>query len=170
MVTVLDVEAGDVSGRDSGRHRAGRHGRQPGRQMAGEYVETTSMAHFIDTSSLEVVDSVLVDTRPRFARFTPDGSKVWVSSEVGGTVAVIDVATRKILHKIEFAVQGLRKENIQPVGISITPDGNTRLRPLGTGPTASPSSIPRSFEVKKYLLVASGSGQQRAGPRIPSCS
>jgi PQQ-dependent catabolism-associated beta-propeller protein len=114
--------------------------------------ETTSMAHFIDTSTLEVVDSVLVDTRPRFARFTPDGSKVWVSSEVGGTVAVIDVATRKILHKVEFAVQGLRKETIQPVGIAITPDGKTAFVALGPANRIAVIDT-ASFEVKDYLLV-----------------
>jgi hypothetical protein len=33
---------------------------------------------------------VLVDARPRFAEFKPDGSEVWVSSEIGGTESVID--------------------------------------------------------------------------------
>ena len=37
--------------------------------------ETTSMAHFIDTGTHEVTDNVLVDTRPRFAEFKPDGSR-----------------------------------------------------------------------------------------------
>jgi PQQ-dependent catabolism-associated beta-propeller protein len=110
------------------------------------------MAHFIDTSTLEVVDSVLVDTRPRFARFTPDGSKVWVSSEVGGTVAVIDVATRKILHKIDFAVQGIRKETLQPVGIVITPDGKTVFVALGPANRVAVIDA-ATFEVKDYLLV-----------------
>jgi DNA-binding beta-propeller fold protein YncE len=39
--------------------------------------ETTSMAHFIDAGTYEVVDNVLVDTRPRVAAFTPDGKQVW---------------------------------------------------------------------------------------------
>ena len=45
------------------------------------------MAHFIDTSSRQMVANVLVDARPRFAEFKRDGSEVWVSSEIGGTVA-----------------------------------------------------------------------------------
>jgi len=51
----------------------------------------------------------------------------------GGTVAVIDVATRKILKKISFAVQGLRKETIQAVGISITQDGKTAVNHRNPG-------------------------------------
>ena len=49
--------------------------------------ETTNMAHFIDTSTREIVANVLVDARPRFAEFKSDGSELWVSSEIGGTVS-----------------------------------------------------------------------------------
>jgi YVTN family beta-propeller protein len=98
------------------------------------------------------VDNVLVDTRPRFAAFTPDGSKVWVSSEVGGTVAVIDAATRKILQKIEFEVQGIRKETLQPVGISLTPDAKTAFIALGPANRVAVVDM-ESYAVKDYLLV-----------------
>ncbi len=67
-------------------------------------------------------------------------------------MAVIDVATRKILHKIAFAVQGLRKETIQPVGIVITPDGKTAFVALGPGNRVAVIDT-ASFEVKDYLLV-----------------
>ena len=30
------------------------------------------MAHFIDTETLDIVENVLVDARPRVAMFTPD--------------------------------------------------------------------------------------------------
>jgi DNA-binding beta-propeller fold protein YncE len=52
--------------------------------------ETTSMAHFIDTGTHEIVANVLVGSRPRFAAFKQDASELWVSSEVGGMVSVID--------------------------------------------------------------------------------
>lgn len=42
------------------------------------------MAHVIDNATQKLVANVLVDTRPREAKFTPDGKEVWVSSEVGG--------------------------------------------------------------------------------------
>ena len=54
--------------------------------------ETTNMAHFIDTATRQIVANVLVDSRPRFAEFKQDGSELWVSSEIGGTVSVIDPA------------------------------------------------------------------------------
>ena len=64
--------------------------------------ETTNMAHFIDTATRQIVANVLVDARPRFAQFKRDGSEVWVSSEIGGTVSVIDAATFKVKKKIGF--------------------------------------------------------------------
>ena len=35
--------------------------------------ETTITAHFIDTESLQVLESVLLGSRPRFASFKADG-------------------------------------------------------------------------------------------------
>jgi PQQ-dependent catabolism-associated beta-propeller protein len=114
--------------------------------------ETTSMAHFIDTDSHEVTDSVLVDTRPRFAEFTPDGSQVWVSAEVGGTVSVIDNKTRQVVKKINFAIPGLRAETIQPVGVSITADGKKAYVALGPANHVAVVDT-KTYEVKKYILV-----------------
>ena len=90
--------------------------------------ETTNMAHFIDTQTRQIVANVLVDSRPRFAEFKHDGSELWVSSEVGGTVSVIDPVKREVSKKIAFDIPGLRKEAIQPVGINITKDGKTGVR------------------------------------------
>ncbi len=64
------------------------------------------MAHVIDTKTHAVLANVVVDQRPRHAEFTPDGKKLWVSSEIGGTVSVIDVATWVVEAKISFAVRG----------------------------------------------------------------
>jgi YVTN family beta-propeller protein len=114
--------------------------------------ETTNMAHFIDTATLQVTDNVLVDTRPRFAQFTPDGSQVWVSAEIGGTVSVIDTATRQVLKKIGFAVQGVRKETIQPVGVRITADGKTAFVALGPANRVAVIDT-ATYEVTDYLLV-----------------
>ena len=74
---------------------------------------------------------MLVDSRPRFAEFKPDGSELWVSSEVGGTVSVIDPVKQVVTQKIAFDVPGLRKEQIQPVGIRFTPDGKLAFVALG---------------------------------------
>lgn len=93
--------------------------------------ETTSMVHWIDTQAGKVVDSTLVDQRPRHAEFSPDGRLLWVSSEVGGSVTVIDVATRQPVKTLRFAVRGVKKDQVQPVGIRMTADGTRAFVALG---------------------------------------
>ena len=78
---------------DARRCRARRHGCKSGPKYTVATSESTSMAHVIDNATEKLVANVLVDTRPREAKFTPDGKQVWVSSEVGGTVSVIDTTT-----------------------------------------------------------------------------
>ena len=110
------------------------------------------MAHFIDTATRKVVASVLVDARPRFATFKEDGSELWVSSEVGGTVSVIDPAEHKVKQKIAFKIAGMRPEPIQPVGIGITRDGKTGF--VALGPSNHVAVIDgTTHQVTKYLLV-----------------
>src|SRR3954447_15873607 len=114
--------------------------------------ETTNMAHFIDTATREIVANVLVDARPRYAEFKPDGSELWVSAEIGGTVSVIDPVKREINKKITFEIPGLRREAIQPVGISVTRDGKTGF--VALGPANRVAIIDATtHQVTKYLLV-----------------
>ena len=115
--------------------------------------ETTNMAHFINTETLKIESNVLVDTRPRVAQFTADGAEVWVSSEIGGTVSVIDVESKEIKHKITFEVRGLAPESIQPVGVKLSSDGSKRAY-VALGPSARVAVINmETYEVEKYLLV-----------------
>src|SRR3979411_779405 len=114
--------------------------------------ETTNMAHFIDTATRQIVANVLVDARPRFAEFKRDGTELWVSSEIGGTVSVIDPAKRVVTGKITFSIPGLRKEAIQPVGISITADAKTAFIALGPANRVTVVDA-ASHQVTKYLLV-----------------
>jgi PQQ-dependent catabolism-associated beta-propeller protein len=94
----------------------------------------------------------LVDPRPRFAEFSKDGSKLWVSSEVGGTVTVIDPKTREILKTISFEIPGVTAETIQPVGVRVTRDGKSAFAALG--PANRVAVIDgTTMEVQKYLLV-----------------
>jgi PQQ-dependent catabolism-associated beta-propeller protein len=114
--------------------------------------ETTNMAHFINLETLKVEGNVLVDQRPRVAQFTDDGKQVWVSSEIGGTVSVIDAATRQIIKKISFEIPGIHKESIQPVGIRISDDGKQAF--VALGPAARVAVIDTAtLSVEKYLLV-----------------
>jgi PQQ-dependent catabolism-associated beta-propeller protein len=114
--------------------------------------ETTNMAHFIDARTFKPIDNVLVDKRPRYAIFSRDGSQLWVSSEVGGSVAIIDPRSHQILKKIRFQAPGLSAEEIQPVGIRLTADGKTAFVALGPANRVAVVDA-QTFEVRKYLLV-----------------
>jgi len=114
--------------------------------------ETTNMAHFIDTETLEIVENVLVDARPRVAMFTPDDKEVWVSSEIGGTVKVINPKSKEVTHTIGFEIPGVNEESIQPVGVRHTKDGKYTF--VALGPANRIAVIDQmSKEVIKYLLV-----------------
>jgi PQQ-dependent catabolism-associated beta-propeller protein len=110
------------------------------------------MAHFIDADSLEITDNVLVDQRPRFVAFTSDDAEVWVSSEIGGTVSVIDNATREVKHIIDFAIPGVPDEAIQPVGIVVTKDRSKAFVALGPANRVAVVDA-QTYEVLDYLLV-----------------
>jgi PQQ-dependent catabolism-associated beta-propeller protein len=110
------------------------------------------MVHFIDGATHEVVDNVLVDARPRFAEYQADGSRLWVTSEIGGTVAVIDPASRKVIKTIEFAIPGVNKDAIQPVGVRVTKNGRRAFVALGPANRVAVING-ETYEVERYLLV-----------------
>src|SRR5262249_34227421 len=92
------------------------------------------------------------DARPRFAEFKQDGSELWVSSEIGGTVSVIDPVRHEVKKKILFDISGLRREAIQPVGINIMKDGKKGF--VALGPANRIAVVDgTTHEVVKYLLV-----------------
>ena len=110
------------------------------------------MAHVIDTATRTIIANVLVDARPRYAEFKADGSELWVSAEVGGTISVIDPVKFEIKQKISFEVPGLAKEAIQPVGIRFTQDG--KLAFIALGPANRVAVVDaQTKKVIKYLLV-----------------
>jgi len=129
--------------------------------------ESTSMAHVIDNASMKLVANVLVDTRPREAQFTADGSQVWVSSEVGGAIAVIDTKTWKIIKKIKFEVPGVRPELLQPVGMLFSKDGKLLFAALGPANRVA-SSTPTLTPSSNTSLSANGPGTWRSIPTEPS--
>jgi PQQ-dependent catabolism-associated beta-propeller protein len=110
------------------------------------------MAHFIDVGQAKIIANVLVDARPRFAQYSPDGSELWVSAEAGGTISVIDNKTHEVKQKIHFAIPGLVKEAIQPVGINFTADGSKVFVALGPANRVAVIDS-KTKNVEKYLLV-----------------
>ena len=72
---------------------------------------------------------------------------VWVSAEIGGTVAVID-RSRKIV-KLAFEIAGVP---VQPVGVRFTKDGKTAFVALGPANRVAVVDVP-TYAVKSYILV-----------------
>jgi PQQ-dependent catabolism-associated beta-propeller protein len=114
--------------------------------------ETTNMAHLIDTTTFDVTGNILVDQRPRHAEFTNDGKKLWVSSEIGGTVSIIDVASRTVERKISFEIAGVARDKIQPVGIELTRDSTTAYVALGPANRVAVIDV-KTAKVVNYVLV-----------------
>lgn len=139
----------------------------PDGQLVVNTTETTNMAQFFSYATGKNSANVLVPPRPRWAAFADNGREVWVSSELGGAVTVIDTKTFKILDTIHFDVQGLRSTFIQPVGINITNDNSLAFIALGPANRVAVVSVTQrkvlsyvstsqevySATVKKYLLV-----------------
>ena len=86
---------------------------------------------FIGTQSWKVWPNVPVDTRPKGAEYSADQQQIWVTSECGGTVSIIDAATGKIIHTIGFEIAEMRREFITPVGLRFASNGRTAFIPLG---------------------------------------
>ncbi|MGU3541189.1 beta-propeller fold lactonase family protein, partial [Methylobacterium sp. A54F] len=93
-----------------------------------------------------------VGQRPRHAEFSADGRRLWVSSEIGGTVSVIDVASRQVVQTIAFAIKGVSGDRIQPVGITLSRDGGRAFVALGPSDRVAVIDT-ASFAVLNYILV-----------------
>ena len=114
--------------------------------------ETTNMAHWIDTETQELFANTLVDSRPRHAEFIKDGAEMWVSSEIGGTITVFDTASQSEKAKIEFEVQGVHPDRVQPVGFEFTA-GDTHAY-VALGPSNHVAVVNAdTYEVEDYILV-----------------
>jgi len=56
------------------------------------------MVHWIDAKTNGIVDNTLVDSRPRALSFTEDSKQLWVTSELAGTLSVLDTSTKQIIN------------------------------------------------------------------------
>ncbi len=114
--------------------------------------ETTNMAHWIDTETHDLFANTLVDSRPRHAEFIKEGTELWVSAEIGGTISVFDVATQAEMAKISFEVQGVHSDRVQPVGFELT-EGDTHAF-VALGPSNHVAVVnAETYEVEDYILV-----------------
>ena len=73
-------------------------------------------------------------------------------AEIGGTVAVIDGVTRKLVKKIGFQIPGVKPELIQPMGVRFTKDGTLAFVALSHANRVAVIDT-ATYEVQSYILV-----------------
>lgn len=118
--TVVDVITRDVIARISVGIEPEGMAVSPNGKIAVTTSESTNIVHWIDTTSHEIFANSLVDNRPRHAEFRGDGTELWVSSEIGGTITIFDTETRMEKAKIEFEIPGVESELLMPVGFEFS--------------------------------------------------
>lgn len=152
ITTVVDTESRTVVAQiDVGIEPEGMAVSPDGR-IAITTSETTNMAHWIDTEKRELFANTLVDSRPRHAEFVKDGTELWVSAEIGGTISVFDVASQSEKAKIGFEVHGVHPDRVQPVGFELTA-GDTHAF-VALGPSNHVAVVnAETYEVEDYILV-----------------
>jgi PQQ-dependent catabolism-associated beta-propeller protein len=152
ITTVVNTQTGEVVAQiDVGVEPEGM-AVSPDGKIAITTSETTNMAHWIDTETNQLFANTLVDSRPRHAEFAKQGTEMWVSSEIGGTLTVFDTATQTEKAKIEFEVQGVHPDRVQPVGFEFTPDYGTVF--VALGPSNHIAAVnAETYEVEEYILV-----------------
>lgn len=114
--------------------------------------EATNMVHWINRKTLAVEDNTLVDPRPRGLSFSADSQQLWVTSEMGGTVTVLDVASHSKIKTIGFKIPGVSSDKIQPVGVVVDKKNQWALVALGPANRVALINA-QSLEVEKYFLV-----------------
>lgn len=114
--------------------------------------EATNMVYWINRKTLTVEDNTLVDPRPRGLSFSADSQRLWVTSEMGGTVTVLDTTNHSKIKTINFAVPGVSSDKIQPVGAIVDKQNKWALVALGPANRVALINA-QSFAVKRYFLV-----------------
>jgi YVTN family beta-propeller protein len=75
-----------------------------------------------------------------------------VTTELDGNVNIIRTSDHTVVGKIGFLPQGMRAEDVTPVGMALSPDGKTAYVGLGRANHVAVVDV-ASRTVKQYVLV-----------------
>jgi PQQ-dependent catabolism-associated beta-propeller protein len=128
--------------------------------------EVASLVHVIDVATRKVVKNIAVGKRPR--RFLLVGGDLWVTNELDGSVSIIRTGDHTVQGTIAFKPQGMRTEDVTPVGMALSPDGKTAYVGLGRANHVGVVDV-ATRQVKGYVLVgkrAWGLAVSRDGKRL----
>lgn len=150
--SVFDVETGELLATyETGEEPEGVLFTSDGR-LVFVASEAANLVHVIDTVQGKVIKDILVDTRPRRFALTPDEKELWVSAELAGIVNIISLGTLELIGDIPFLPTGFRKEQVTPVDLLITKDGNLAYVALGRANHVAVAEV-KTRKVLKYILV-----------------
>jgi PQQ-dependent catabolism-associated beta-propeller protein len=144
--------------------------------------EVNSLVQVVDVATKKVIKNIAVGKRPRRLMLTTLNTKVagadgkasmgagelWVSNELGASVSVIRLSDYAVTGQIDFKPQGMRPEEVTPVGMVLSPDGKTAYVGLGRANHVAVVDV-ASHAVRGYVLVgkrAWGLGLSRDGTRL----
>lgn len=114
--------------------------------------EVANTVHVIDTESWKLKANIKVGKRPRRFAVLEDKNELWVTSELDASLSIIDTQTNKVKQVIRFEPQGFRREDITPVGITMTRNGKTAYVALGRSNHIAIINI-KERKIEDYVLV-----------------
>ena len=128
--------------------------------------EVASLVHVVDVAGRKILKNIPVGKRPR--RFLLAGGELWVSNELDGSVSIIRTSDHTVQGSVAFRPQGMRPEDVTPVGMVLSPDGKTAYVALGRANHVAVVDV-HSRTVKGYVLAgrrAWGLALSRDGKRL----
>jgi len=130
--------------------------------------EVASMVHVVDAATRKIEKNIAVGKRPRRFAFSANGGELWVSNELGASISVIDTRTLAVTKTIPFEVKGMRADDISPVDMKLSRDGQTMYVGLGR---ANHVAFVDTAQKSTRALVLSGKrawglGLNRDGSRL----
>ena len=124
-----------------------------GEEPEGVLVSTDGKTvYVVDAATNELKANIVVGNRPRRFAMTPDMQELWVTNELGASVTIIDAGANKIKTTVPFEPKGFRREDVTPVGIAMTRDGQTAFVGLGRANHVAVVDV-ATRKIQKYILV-----------------
>lgn len=114
--------------------------------------EVANMVHVVSTEDWDLKANIKVGQRPRRFANLSSKNELWVTSELDASLSIIDTDTNKVKEIIRFEPEGFRREDITPVGITMSKDGKTAYVAIGKANHVAIINI-EDRKVEDYILV-----------------
>ncbi len=114
--------------------------------------EVANTVHIVDNNKHQLINSIVVGNRPRRFALIANKNELWVSNELSSSISIIDVSSNEIIDTIEFLPPGFRKEDVTPVGITLTNDTKTVIVALGRANHVAFVDT-KTRKIEDYVLV-----------------